>query len=431
MHQAIIAIAFCDGLISYANISPGPFRQFAQLLVMILFINKATSGKVFYPYFWYVASFTAVAALSALVINDVSHWALFTFLRQVLLVSYTYFLVIYNERSSTVIGAVHNTLKFFILAQIPAFLIKLLVVGLSEDNIGTLSRFQGSITTVAAMLASAYCFGKYLSYRRNVDLAWCFVPLVLSQINEKRGVILYIPVLFIIMTMIYFARAGRITFRQYVSAGSAVILIGLVALYAVARLNVTLNPEGKVGGSFSPSFLVEYIAEYNLREGDMFDLSNTSRLQALILAVNYTAGNSKLKLLFGEGAGHLTYANSDVSVDKDPVDAVYGIGYGGRVGLVWLILQVGVLGVAIYLAGVVRLIRDVYAKMNRDHHRLAALGCIVALVLDVGTYSSTPFQYFSILGTVAVYCAMVLKNRTPDDLKEYLRRKTFVTVPAI
>ena len=81
-----------------------------------------------------------------------------------------------------------------------------------EDYIGTMSLYQGSMTTLIAMIGSFFSFSKYLMNRNKKYLVWILLFIIFSQIGGKRAVLFFIPFGCVLIGSYYLYVKGLLTF---------------------------------------------------------------------------------------------------------------------------------------------------------------------------------------------------------------------------
>jgi hypothetical protein len=415
LHVLVWSIFFLAGTIDTLSLAPRLLNRIALAGVVALFaLRVMTRRRMRWPLAAHVLAIVAIACLSGF-LGGQSAAAVATFLRQLIVLPYLYFLVIVNERSDRVIETVRRTIVFFVALQIPAFLLKLAIVGNIEDYVGTVARLEGSMTTLITMIPMAFLFGWYLVYRRARDLVLVVIFVLMSQIGSKRAALVYAP-LIIVCVYLFYVRLRGLSLVPLVRGLVVVILLSAVTAYAVIRLNPWLNPDGRVGGRLDLSFALAFAGDYNFSSRDPSSVYDYSRMQALpYLAVSLWESGT-LPFLFGEGAGKLTMANPSAPPDvqagvEEPVAYYYGIRYGARTGIVWIYMQVGIVGTFLFALLLWRLWREIWRHRQAPAHVLAASGVLAVVVLDIATYSMVTLRFFSIYGMLFAYLGVFYRDR--------------------
>jgi hypothetical protein len=157
-------------------------------------------------------------------------------------------------------------------------------------------------------------------------------------------------------------------------------------------INPRANPENKIGGSIDMDYLIDYTKNYQT-----LDLENgvegDGRFEAPFVALEKLYEGGVKNIIFGFGPGVIVQS-SFVEFDN-PLLEIYNIGYGGRIGFVWLIMQIGILGLIMFLMFHLYLfIRIWNIYMNKKHTpnskilTLTTMGFSIIFFIDIFTYSS-------------------------------------------
>ncbi len=409
LHLYIWVSAYFDGLVDVLGLPGGLFNRLAQLAVLVLLAHTINLPARRFPFALHVAALAVVAVVSGYYLNGFSASAVFAYLRQLILVPYAYFLILYNERDLRLLETVSRAIVYLIAIQIPAFLIKFALLGTTEDYIGTIAAREGSVTTVFVLIPSAFFFARYLWTQEKGNLFFAAVFLLLSQINEKRAVLLYAPILFLSLYFLHLY-CNRTRLNQAFVQSAAILAVLPIFVFSIAVLNPTLNPEGRAGGRFDLAFIKQYVLKYNFGQGKDGSIWDYSRLEAIPYISGYIWSRAGLTRLVGEGAGKLTGANKDVPPETDPVQYYYQIRYGGRVGIIWVLLQTGFIGVGLYSLFWIQFARTILRCKIESFHKVAVLGILIVVLFDIYSYSMVTFRFFSIHGLLYSYAALYLSG---------------------
>ena len=410
IHGLIWTIFFLKGLIDNLDFYPRQLNLLALLLIALLFLEILLKRKRYSPPFLKrILLLIFVCIISGLVINGLGYVEVFYFFRILILPHYLYLIVIINEKDDSIVRFIKKIILMFFLLQIPASFVKFALVGDVEMYIGTVSFKEGSMTTLIALFGTCYSISRYL-YEKNSKYILLFILFVIfSQIGGKRAVLIYLP---IIMGTIYFyfVLLKRMNFIKIIKKSFSVILLSLVIIYSLVRINPSFNKESKLGGSFDISYALDFISFYNDNNDRLIDLS---RPQALTYMSLYFLNQDLSTILFGEGAGKLTFASSKLSVDdsKTPIENYYGIRYGGRMAIVWIVMQIGLVGSLIYFTILYTMLRYVLRQKIKYFHKIVFLGLWLSIILDIFTYSMVSFNYFIIMGVLFTYFGIIFRDQ--------------------
>ena len=396
LHLAVWFIFFFAGFIEIIGLNYSLFNLIALFFVVILFGFTIIRRSTRLPYLGLIIILTIVSVISGPLINRYSAVSTFYFFRQLILLQYMYFVIVVNERNDRVILIVSRWIIALFMVQVMASLVKFATIGPMESYIGTMSIREGSLTTIFTLIAISYLFSKFLFKRQGRLIIYIFAFVIFSQIGEKRAPIIYLP-LVIGTIYLFYIRITGVRASIILKRGIIMTLLGITLLYSFIRLNPTLNQDEKMWGKFSRGYAVDYILKYNQPR---YDLRDFTRFQALGYFYNYMASQEIVKTLFGEGAGKL----SNVAADGiDPVYYHYGIRYGGRMGVVWIFMQIGVVGLTLYLVLFFKILLFVLKRGPISYHKLAFLGIWLTVMLDLFTYSMVSIRFFVVNGTLFFY----------------------------
>lgn len=410
IHGLIWTIFFLKGLIDNVDFYPRQLNLLALFLIAVLFLETFLKRKRYSPPFLKrVILLIFVSIISGIIVNSLGYVEVFYFFRVLILPHYLYLIVIINEKDDSIVKFITKIILMFFLLQIPAGFVKYALVGDTEMYVGTVSLYEGSMVTLVSLFGACYSISRYLNEKNSKYILLFILFLIFSQFNRKRAVLIYFP---LIMGTIYFyfILLKRLNFIKIIKKSFSVILLSLVVIYGVVRVNPSFNKESKLGGSFDISYALAFISFYNDNNDRLRDFS---RPQALAYMSLYFISQDLPTILFGEGAGKLTFASSELSVDdsKTPIENYYGIRYGGRMAIVWIVMQIGLVGSLIYFTILYRMLRYVLRQKIKDYHKMVFLGLWLTIILDIFTYSMVSFNYFIIMGVLFTYFGVIFRDQ--------------------
>ena len=88
----------------------------------------------------------------------------------------------------------------------------------------------------------------------------------------------------------------------------------------------------------------------------------------------------------------------------------YDVRYGGRMGYIWLLLQIGYLGVIVYLSMFISFFNKVWKKRKFSSNEIAFLTMSVIFILDTLFYSKVFIYYFYIMGIYMFLLALIMRK---------------------
>ena len=423
----IIVIAFTQGLVSLVGPSESFMRTIREILIILLFIfsviqswasNNGSSeyrNKQHYLGKYYIFSIFIVAIISK-ILNETSDVEFFLFFLRIgppILFFWAMSKVDFNE------DYVMKILKFMVILQIPAIIVKYVVIGVSESGgIGTMAIHAGSLSTIFPLSVISFAFAFYLSRRSKKYLAAVLVYLIFGLIGGKRALIVYTPVVFVVVFIIYnrsfYVKHGKSFVKQLMF-----IFIGcFVSFYFIARFNPNLNPEEKIGGSFDIAYIIDISTEYNSFKGEL-GFSRTDAPEVLYSFL--TSRNNISALFFGMGPGDIIQSSLNnkypgVENDRQLLMYKYGLGYGLRVGVLWTAIQVGLIGALLYGLFFLKVVRNTIAILKNSknaitkEYSLGVIGMGFILLMDYFTYSSTYFYSGAISNSFFLLLVVVMKR---------------------
>jgi hypothetical protein len=140
--------------------------------------------------------------------------------------------------------------------QIASSFVKYFTLGMPETTVGSLSYIGGGIATLVPLIGFILI---WLLRRGNLKQTdWIFIALLVfvAVVSIKRAIWFVLPIT-IFLFLFYIP-------KRKIPLGAVWIILFLpIILYVGARLNPTLNKEGKTWGSFDLNFVTNYVVEYN------------------------------------------------------------------------------------------------------------------------------------------------------------------------
>lgn len=384
--------------------------QICELLLWTLTIYiLLITPKRHIPNWPYLAGFIFICFLSYL-INPVSFIQLLLFLRKYLLFV-ALFVLFYNIKLTD--KDKENLLKFIILlfiTQIVVNIAKLPTVGQTEPYIGTLSIRGGSLTAIFALFGIAFSFSAYLYTKKIRYLFLILGFFIFSVIGLKRGHLIFLPLLLLIQYLLYVRFTQEHFWRNALIISPIVALITGFMIYSGFSLVPTLNPEGMVGGSFDPAYVIKYIDEYLNPGRPIAGITYFGRGEAPRAVFELLKNNGWLSLLFGLGPGDIIISQYTISADIVASDELlsgmkYGIGYGVRTGVLFTTMQTGILGTILYFIFIFKVFSPFFKNyfygndmsIDKKVVALGLVGFLAVFIFDFFAYSQTSFQMIPVI----------------------------------
>lgn len=238
--------------------------------------------------------------------------------------------------------------KYILFAQVFLCVIKLALIGnWYEGLVGSITGVAGgAVGTSLPLVGLCWLFTLSEKFKFNrTNILFMIGLLFIGFMAGKRAVWLLFPILFTILYL--YVDKQKIEYKLL-----SIVLISPIIFYLGLRLTPSLNPEGKVWGSFDPEFTINYIVEYN-------DMGNSDIEYQEEVAMGRMGANSLMLRLLVEseylkdwqiwGLGSKRILAADYEKYRDS-EYYMGISNRGAVtGIVKLFLAYGCIGVILFL----------------------------------------------------------------------------------
>ena len=188
-------------------------------------------------------------------------------------------------------------------------------------------------------------------------------------------------------------------------------------------LNPRANPEHRIGGSIDIEYLIKFTADYNTLKLKGSTVEADGRSDAPFVAFEKLSKGGLLNVLIGCGPGDIV--KSSFIKGDDPLLSKYNIGYGGRLGIVWMMIQVGLVGVVLFLSFHLILFYKAckfYKNLNKGNKKeiftaLTILSISIIYFIDFFTYSSQMLYSPSVAITyfIAMYYLISYKKEKNEQ----------------
>ena len=383
------------GILSTSNL-------IALLLIMLSAFLTLFQKKVYVPLLATLLIFLG-SGLISMILNSSDLMSYILYNRTVIVFPFIFLFLMINEKYLKNTKLIRDIFLIFLILQIPAYFIKFFILGFSEDPAGTISAREGSATTLLSLIGVAYFFTRYISSKtKMLSLLMIFLFIVISQINEKRAVLILIP---LIMFYIYYQTIKDRKRINLIIFNSFLIILFLLPfwIYLIARINPFLNPSGELFGEFDLNFLISFISSYVYRpDVEVYDYS---RIQSILYVFNFMLSSDPIQLIFGQGVGTLSPGKFDVAES-------IGVRYGARMGFIWILLQHGFLGLMLiiyFFYNLIARLKFIDAPKNYQRQYILTKSLIVILAFDFFFYSSTTLFYPYFIGFFLAQLAYTLK----------------------
>lgn len=418
LHYIFWTLSFTQGLINLLGISTALYKVGIPIVILILTLITLAKGKIILKFHGYMILLISVSCLS-IINTNVSLFSLMYFLIY-LIQYYIYFLIVINEKNIIFIRKIFNFIVILFLIQIPAVLIKFMIIGPSEKGaIGTVSLDAGSISTILPLLAICFCLSYYFFDRKKKYLLLIALFILFSIIGAKRAIGLFVPILIIIMYLILNYKNSSLNMSSIFKNVFIVFLISFVGLYITVRFNVNMNPDNEFGGRFDLIYAISYASDYIDTSDE--DFQEMQRIEATAYFMNYLLNKSFGEFLFGEGAGKLVESKYTGGSNNLMLEH-YGVRYGGRMTSIWMYLQIGIIGLILYNIFIFQFFWYVWKNYSHHPFYLFTLSLYVVFLLDFFTYSNEFYRQPYLMGIFMASSALIYLDNKLD--KQIIKKMT-------
>jgi len=427
----IITLSFLEGSLELLGLLPSNYNAlFRDLLLFIGLVDVIFQKPTIRLTEWGMLSLIIVSLIASFLMNDANPVQLVYYLRKtipnLLLFYYVLNLPIVEES----IKSLKKYIVLLFVIQIPIAFVKIMLYGVYENYIGSMSNIAGSVSSSFTLIAVAYLWSHYLIRNNSKTLIWIFLFIFFAISGGKRSVVVFIPIIFVFG---YFYQ-GKLSLNRLFT------IFGLVAV--LSSLFVYLNFNSKLKGNgltLKSSFnLVSnftllknyYMARASAEENSELGVSNNRLLAYGFYFTQYGSNLNNLLLGF-TGPGGLYPSNSrerrKYGTGEQYMFNKYRVGYGMRVGVLWNIFQVGLLFLVGYFGLVYRATRhnSLKRKLSEQDYLFLKLLFIV-FFMDTVIYSST-FIIPNVITTVFYFVlglynnpnytsANIVENELPADV---------------
>jgi hypothetical protein len=194
-----------------------------------------------------------------------------------------------------------------------------------------------------------------------------------------------------------------------ITALIALTITGLL-LYSGFTLVPSLNPEGILGGSFDPAYVISYVDEYLNPGRPLAGIEYFGRGEAPRAVYELLKNNGLMTLSIGLGPGDIIMSRYTISAAVISSESLitgmkYGIGYGARTGVLFTAMQIGILGTLFYFILIFKVFFPFFKKyfygndipVDKKIIALGLAGYLGIFIFDFFAYSQTSFQIIPVI----------------------------------
>ncbi len=356
--------------------------------------------------------FLGVSYLSAL-LNDIEFLRYLLYVRHFTMF-YIFFLGMININMSEIeIKKINKYMVFIFILQIVVATGKWLVFPHTagqfgqESLTGTYATHGGVFHTLLPLMAMAFIIPAYFTYGKKifVVLFWSFIWF--SMIGQKRAIIFILPLF--ALYILYIMRGRFKVDFNFVKLFTIVTSVGL-AMFLIITVNHTLNREETIGGSFDLQYVLDYAQKYTTGQSTIGNTEYAAGRYAATTAIIDRIRSEPLHLLLGYGAG-IGLRTGIVENRFHESFLSFGI-EDGITGFVWVVAQIGILGVFFLMAFIFKLFRIVfqsYKSCTDDYWKIffvGTLGNFGVFAFDFLAYSDSFVTNETLLVTFFYYISI-------------------------
>jgi hypothetical protein len=392
----ILVLSFSKGLLAIFGVNETISQLIIEVLIVLLFMKSllnVLSTRVFIAPAFLINLALLLLILFSYLLTDVNSIKLVLFIRN-FFIYYLFFYALFNLNLTLVDKEkIKKLIIYLFFLQVVAAFIKLFIIGKTENFIGTMSIAEGSLATIMPLFAIVYLLSNYIVYKNINYIIIMLFFIAIGLISNKIGIIFYIGILYLYLIYIYSNSKSIFLNITFIKKFFMSIIYFSIIFSLFISLNPRTNPEGIVGGSVDIEYLMDYSESYQtLSTRKSMGIEGDGRFDAPGVAFRKMGEGGLINILFGFGPGELV--KSSLTAYKNPLLDKYHIGYGGRIGLVWTMMQIGLIGLFIFLSFHMFLYRRVKSLYNQNIdnneykiYLMTFLGISIIYFLDFFTYS--------------------------------------------
>jgi hypothetical protein len=388
----------------------------------------------------------AVAAASFF-LNDESLAAALLWCRQTFMFILFFFALQNLDLSEETVRRLNRFIVFLFLIQLPAGLLKYLLIGQDEVWIGTVSKLNGSLSAILPMFAVSFLFAMFLNERgiKYLVLIVCFF--LFGIIGEKRAIGFFILLILVFETAVFlwarFKSRHTVLSSRDIIIGAACILMGIGFVLLAGNIIASYDPKGRAHGPFDLKFIFwERVIHYNFRNMEIennpeaeghrtFTLKNRDGVEQIfkhgstmgrgritLEAIRYIISRHPVHWLFGFGPGSMNRSPRLDRSKQTPYEE-FGI-FGSYTGFIVYVLQIGFLGVFCLFFFFVKIVAAVYHRYRLTSdcdYRIKALGFLginFSFFIDFFFYSQTTINQQMLMPVYFYASTLLLKDRSTE-----------------
>jgi len=410
---------FSEGLFTLLNI-PTNINRFIVIFIIIVLMISKKSQRIPSTLLLLSSLFLLILIIS-IIVNDnfeIVPFFLFSFMAMQWIM---YFIILIDE-DYHVLSKIVSYANFWIIIQIPAIILKYFILGISEEgSIGTMSITAGSLSAIFPAVVITLIVAQYFQTKNIKWIFWIGAFCLFGIIGQKRVLIILIPAIFLIMFLYDFIVNKK---RLKTKAITVLLIVSILLVYSSVRVFPLLNRENKVFGSFNLAFAIEQIKDYTSTDENHYNQLKFRRKAGLVYFLKYLENEGISRFLFGEGPGKLV--QTEFRKTSASMLDTYGVRYGGRMGIIWMYMQVGLLGSIVWLLLFLIIFYKIYKSKGVDIYTIAALLSFFVIMFDVGIYSYVTIRFFPVFSLWVLLSSLSYRRNILYYNEVYFRKSHYL-----
>jgi len=403
--QVILLLYGFEGLI-VGIIPPSIFKIGVESLILMLaiFVLVIQRKKTLrFDRLWIIYLFALIlVTVSSAVINLSSILDTISFLRYFLLFLFGF--MVGSELKLT--RNFQVLLGLIVFSQPIAAIIKLLILGTSEDYIGTISISAGSLATTFTLVVIGYFF---IEYKLSSNVKWIggiFIFSVIAYAGDKRVYWFIAPLMIFLL--------NRIINQKRVNVRQVVILTFALSssIYLGARMLPSLNPSHKFWGEWDSDYLTEYVVSYT--SGTSRQGLGIGRIGSQAAMYRNLKSGGQIRKVFGAGPDTFIDKSNDDKVQND--FGVYLLSH--FTGIMFYMGSIGILGSLIYLLFLLTSLKLTF-KFRRVEPRISLFltHTYVVMIWDYLFYTKSLQQYQGMIFFTSLLMGYLIKSKNAHTFR--------------
>ena len=407
--KILILLAFFPLPLSLIGIDESITRLIIDLVIILLFFTGNKSSITI--------KFTMpilLISMISLILSETEPVLFLIFLRRLLLPILLFTYILNTRIKDSEKSKIYSLIIFLCTLQILVAIIKYIMVGIEEDYAGTFSEQNGSISTIFPLMVISFIVSKYLINRNFKYLVHVLAFSGIGYIGNKLAIFPAVALLFLVLLLAFRKIKGiKVKIRQLLSLTFLSLLLVFLVFYSSSRLKSNEDIAG-----IDWDYSIDFITNYESRSFESDDgITRSGRISSIPLIFEFMQSKTSTQYLFGLGPGDIV----KTSLKKGQVNKLqydYDLGYGSRLGIWWVFIQLGLLGVIIFIRWqwqVYKLIISNLRRARNDRDLIFALfgiGLFTVYLFDLFFYSATLITNNSMSTLYFIMLGLVLKERS-------------------